>query len=139
MLKKFLILVRSRKGTFVMIAVACALVTGAIIVGVGDSIPGILLCYLATTVLAVALTHTWQEVKKFLILLGASFAGFFLFAFLHNVFYGLGEVTSQITALSSLLEFFNVIFFIIAIFLCPVGFLVGAGGNIVLFIKRRRR
>ena len=76
--------------------------------------------------------------KKFLLLTGASAAGFFVFVFLHNAFYGL------------FIHFFGAdfwdriglgdepFFFIMAIFVCPIGFLVGAVGSIVLAIKKSR-
>ena len=74
--------------------------------------------------------------KKFLILTGASSAGFFISVLLHNAIYGL------------FIHFFGVdfwnggdepVFFIIAVFLCPIGFLVGVVGSIVLAIKNFRR
>ncbi len=77
------------------------------------------------------------KLKKFLILTGASAAGFFIFIFLHNIFYGLGVITSHITVLSYLTEILHAVFFIIAIFICPLGFLVGVGGSISLFIRRK--
>ena len=76
--------------------------------------------------------------KKFLILTGASAAGFFVSVLLHNAIYGL------------FIHFFGVdfwerigvgdepVFFIIAIFVCPLGFLVGAVGSIVIAIRRHR-
>ena len=77
------------------------------------------------------------KLKKFLILVGVSSAGFFISVFLHNAFYALGIIASQIIVLRYLMEALNVAFFIIAIFLCPLSFLVGVVGSIVLFIKRR--
>ena len=76
--------------------------------------------------------------KKFLILTGASSAGLFVSIFLHNAIYGL------------FIEWFGVdfweriglgdepLFFIIAVFVCPIGFLVGAVGSIVFAIKKFR-
>jgi len=34
---------------------------------------------------------------------------------------------------------FEVIFFFIAVFACPIGFLVGVMGSVVLLIKERKR
>lgn len=76
--------------------------------------------------------------KKFLLLTGASAVGFFIFALLHNVFYGLGIMTSHITVLSRSMEVFHLAFFIMAVIVCPIGFLVGAVGSIVLAIKELR-
>ena len=75
--------------------------------------------------------------KKFLLLTGASAAGFFVFVFLHNAFYGLGIMTSHITVLSRSMEVFHVAFFIMAILVCPIGFLVGAIGSVTLRILTR--
>lgn len=76
--------------------------------------------------------------KKFFLLTGASSAGFFVFVLLHNFVYGL------------FIHFFGAdfwdrigtgdepVFFIMAIIVCPLGFLVGAIGSIVLGIKSFR-
>ena len=78
------------------------------------------------------------KLKKFLMLTGASAAGFFVFVLLHNIFYGLAQVTSHITILSYLMKALEVIFFLIAIFACPIGFIIGAIGTIVMFNKKRK-
>ena len=75
--------------------------------------------------------------KKFLILTGASSAGFFISVFLHNAFYALGIIASQIIVLRYLMEALNVAFFIIATLVCPLGFLVGVVGSIVMLVKKR--
>lgn len=76
--------------------------------------------------------------KKFLILTGASSTGFFVSIFLHNMFYALNTITSHIIVLKYLTEVIHVGFFIIAIPVCPIGFLVGIIGSIVLIIKKRK-
>jgi len=60
--------------------------------------------------------------KKFLLLMGASAVGFLPFVVLHN-------------AISGLLGVEEPVFFMLAVFVCPVGFLVGTIGTIVL-LKR---
>ena len=74
--------------------------------------------------------------KKFLLLTGASAVGFLVFVFLHNAIYAL------------FIHFFGAefwnggdepVFFIMAIFVCPLGFLVGAVGSIILAIKKVRQ
>ena len=77
--------------------------------------------------------------RKFLILSGASAAGFLVSVFLHNLFYGLAIITSQIALLSSLMAILHLVFFLTAIFICPLGFLVGLAGTITLFVKERRK
>jgi len=76
--------------------------------------------------------------KKFLLLTGASAVGLPVFVLLHNAIYGL------------FIHFFGAnfwdrigmgdepFFFFMAILVCPIGFLVGAIGSIVLAIKNRR-
>jgi hypothetical protein len=76
--------------------------------------------------------------KKFFLLTGASATGFFLFVVLHNAFYALGTVSSHIPVLGSLVDFLQVAFFVMAIPVCPLGFLVGMVGSIVLGIKSLR-
>jgi len=77
------------------------------------------------------------KLKKLLILTGVSAAGFFVFALLHNIFYALEQVTSHIIILSYLMKAFEVVFFLIAIFACPIGFFIGVIGTIVMFNKKR--
>lgn len=77
------------------------------------------------------------RLEKFFLLTGASSAGFFLFVLLHNAFYALSTASSHIPVLGSLVEFLHAAFFFMAIPVCPLGFLVGAIGSIVLAIKGR--
>ena len=77
------------------------------------------------------------KLKAFFLLTGASAAGFFVSFLLHNAIYALfihffGE------------GFWDVIggdepfFFFLAVFVCPLGFLTGAVGTIVLRIRQAR-
>ncbi len=75
------------------------------------------------------------KLRKFLILTGVSATGFFISVLLHNFFYALGVIASRIIILKYLMEFFHGAFFIIAIFVCPIGFLIGAVRSGILFIK----
>jgi len=73
------------------------------------------------------------SLKKFLLTTGASATGFFVSILLHNFIYGL-----FIHFLGA--DFWNEgdepFFFIIAVIVCPIGFLVGAIGSVVLAMKR---
>jgi hypothetical protein len=76
--------------------------------------------------------------KKFLILTGAAAAGIPVFAVLHNLVYalfilGFGEGFWDRTGMGD-----EPFFFILAVIVCPLGFLVGVVGSIVLFIKKGR-
>lgn len=79
------------------------------------------------------------KLKKFLILTGASASAFFVGVVLHNVFYALAVITSHLAALHRLMEIFHVVFFLIAIPVCPIAFLIGAVGSARLFIKKRKK
>lgn len=78
------------------------------------------------------------NLKKFLILTGASAAGFFVSVLLHNFLYGLSEIIRHITLLHYLTEALHVTFFIIAVLVCPLGFLIGTIGSIVLLIRKQK-
>jgi len=77
-----------------------------------------------------------RKIEKFLILTGASAAGFFIFVLLHNFVYGLfihlfGESFWGRIGVGD-----EPFFFFLAVIVCPVGFLIGAIGSIVLLIKK---
>ncbi len=102
-------------------------------------ISGVILVILGSVLIGLTLVQKVEgKLKKFLILTGASAAGFFIFVLLHNIFYALEQITSHIVILSYLMKAFEVIFFLIAIFACPIGFLIGVIGTIVMFKKKRK-
>jgi len=53
------------------------------------------------------------------------------------LFYAFAEMV-DIVILEKILEFLEVAFFGVAVFVCPVGFLVGLVGSIVLMGRKRR-
>ena len=73
--------------------------------------------------------------KKFLLLTGASALGIPIFAILHNVAYMLGIMWFGESAFGNGDE--PVLFFM-AILVCPIAFLVGVVGTIVLIIKSKQ-
>jgi len=100
-------------------------------------LPFAVFCLLGLTLIFLTIKGKIKGIlKKFLLLTGISASGFFLSVFLHNAFYALGIIVSHITVLRYLMEFLSAGFFIIAIFACPLGFLIGVIGTIVLFIKK---
>ena len=102
-------------------------------------ISGVILVILGSILIGLTLVQKIEgKLKKLLMLTGASAAGFFVFALLHNIFYALAQVTSHISILNYLMKAFEVIFFLIAIFACPIGFVIGVIGSIVMFKKKRK-
>ena len=76
--------------------------------------------------------------RNFLLLTGISSAGFLIFILLHNFIYGffsywLGPDFWERIGLRD-----EPLFFLLAIIVCPTGFLIGAIGSIILFIKRKK-
>jgi len=69
--------------------------------------------------------------KRFLLLTGGSAAGFFIGVILHNMVSGL------LTLILGY-EFEEPVFFILAVIIMPITFLVGMIGSIVLLIKKNK-
>ena len=124
----------NRKTTLLWVVISCCCLAAAFIVGINDNLPGLALCYVAAISIILAFVHSWRRVKYFLIFMGASLVGFFVFVILHNVFYALGQMAADINILARVLDFFHAVFFLIAILICPAGFMVGAVGSIVTTI-----
>jgi hypothetical protein len=76
--------------------------------------------------------------KKFFLLTGASAAGFFVSILLHNAIYGLLIYWFGANFWDRIGLGDEPFFFFVAILVCPIGFLVGVIGSIVLAIKRSR-
>jgi hypothetical protein len=123
----------------VLLAVGCAFLAAGLIVGINDNPPGLVLVYLAVATGFAAFAHRWRRVKPFLILLIVCLVGFPLSVVLHNVFYALGEVAADVVGLSQVLAFLEVVFFLIAVLVCPPGVLIGAVGSVVLALLRFRK
>ena len=88
---------------------------------------GVVLIGLGVTLIVLTVkTKVGGRLKKFLLLTEASFVGFLISVYLHNIVSGLFNTEEAV-------------FFIIATIVCPIGFLVGAVGSIVLAIKNKRR
>jgi hypothetical protein len=74
--------------------------------------------------------------KFFLLLTGISSSCFVLFVVFHNLFYALNIIWADITLLRYLTEWLHVAYFLIAVLVCPVTFLIGLIGSIILFLKK---
>ena len=98
------------------------------------------LCFLLGLALLI-LSVRWKQrtlLRTFWILAGASTTGFALGSVLHNAFYALATVTVQWPILNTTMDILEVAFFVIATLLCPVAFVVGTVGAIVLMVRRSR-
>ena len=79
------------------------------------------------------------KLRKFVILAGASVLGFFISALLHNAIYGLFILWFGIDFWDRIGLGDEPLFFIVAVFICPLGFTVGVIGSTVLAIRRCKR
>jgi hypothetical protein len=129
----------NRKVTFTFLAISIILLVIAFIIGISDNPPGLLLCFIGVVALILVFVHRWRKAKNYLILFVASIIGFAVFAVLHNVMYGLEKLAMDIIVLSQLLRFLDVLFFLLAIMVCPPGILVGVVGSIVFYFKNKMK
>jgi len=100
----------------------------ALVVSISDNPPGIVLSFISSILLVLAFTHTLSNVKSYLILMLISLAGFVVAAILHNVFEAVGK--------GSFIEVIGVFFFLVAIFICPAGVVIGIGGMISRALRK---
>jgi len=77
--------------------------------------------------------------KKFLLLTGASTVGIPASIFLHNAIYGLFIYWFGAGFWDRIGPGDEPFFFVMAIVVCPLGFLVGAVGSIVLTVRKNRQ
>ncbi len=80
----------------------------------------------------------WFSLKKSLLIMGISAGAFVVSVFLHNAIYGLFIHWFGVDFWGRIGVGDEPVFFIIATIVCPLGFLVGAVGSIVLAIKKFR-
>ena len=129
---------RNRTLTFVFLAICCAFAAAAVVVGISDNPPAILLAFGAAAALVLAFVHPWRTAKQFGRLLSASVLGLVVFGILHHAYAGLaGEATSAGEP-PMLLQGLGVVAFLLAFLICPTAILVGALGSVVMLIRNRR-
>jgi hypothetical protein len=129
---------RSRRWTLGLLAAGCVFLAAGLVLGVADNPPGLALAYLAVSAWILAFAHRWRRVKSFLLLLAASLVGFPVLVVLHNLFYALAEMAAGIAGLRQVLGFLEVVFFLLAVLVCPPGVLIGALGSGLSALRRRR-
>jgi hypothetical protein len=113
------------KWTLFLLVVCGALAAAAGLAGIDDELPGQSLAWLSAIALVLAFVHPWRTSRRSLLLIGASALGFVVFAVLSAVMENAGVVGEGV-------------FFLIALFLCPAGALVGIVGAVAAFVTSRR-
>ena len=114
-----------RRRTLLFFGICGALAVAAGVVGTTDNLVGSSLVWLSAIALVLAFVHPWKTSRRFLLLTGASVLGFVVF-----------------TVLSASMEnagvFGGGVFFVLALYLCPAGLLVGIIGAVGTLTRERR-
>jgi hypothetical protein len=121
----------------IFIGCAVVLLVAAGLVGISDNPPGILLAFGSSILVVLALTWGWKHPRKHFYLSVGSFLALVVTAVLHNVFEAAASVAG-VPWLKAAGEAIGVTFFLVAIFLCPAGIVVGAVGGIASLFRRKR-
>ena len=130
----------NRIKTLVLLVVCGLSAIAAVVVGIDDNLPGVLLALLAAIAFILAFTYPWRTARKFLFLLLASILGFILFFILSIISDSIVQNPAASGALQDLIlspvnDALNVIF----IMLCLAAFIVGIVGSVTMFIRNRRQ
>jgi len=119
-----------KRMTITFLGSGAAILAAGLLLGISDNPPGIFLVYGAVVCFLLAIVHRWRTARRFLWLLAASILGFPVGVLAHNLFYGLGQWGKEIPLVPPVAETLHVCFFLVTLFLCPAGALVGAAGAI---------
>lgn len=129
----------NRKKTLVLLALCGSFAIGAAALGIDDNPPGLLLAYLAAIAFVLAFAHPWRTARPFLLLLLASVIGVVLFIILNNLFAAVAHDPAVMGAFQKLVQGLAVLAFFLGTMIFPAGFIVGALGSVVMFIRNRRQ
>ena len=128
------------KMTLILLASCGLLAIAAVIIGIDDNLPGILLAFLAATAFILAFVHPWRTARKFMFLLLASILGFVLFIILNIILDTVAQNPTNTGTLQDLLQSPAIdAYSIIIAMICTAAFIVGAVGSVAMFIRNRRR
>ena len=130
----------NRIKALILLAICGLLAIAAVVVGIDDDPPGILLAFLAATAFVLAFAHSWRTARKFMFLLLASVLGFVLFIILNIILDTVAQNPATSGALQDLIQspFANTLS-LISVMVCPAAFIVGAVGSVAMFIRNRRQ
>ncbi len=124
---------------FGLVALGALVFVAALAVGIEDNLPGIALLFGAIICWTLAVVRRWSRPKSFLWLALGAAVGFLVFAVLHNVFYGLGEMASDRPFLHGLCEVLHVGTFLLAVVVAPPVLVVGVIGWLVALWRQRQK
>jgi hypothetical protein len=119
--------------SLILLGCAAVLLGAALLVGINDNLPGILLLLLSAMVAVLAFVGPLGTKRHYELLLLWSLVSLVAAAILHNVFDAAGSVVGP-AWLKAVFEAIGVAFFFIAIIIGPAGALVGGIGIVVKLI-----
>jgi membrane protease YdiL (CAAX protease family) len=114
-----------RRRTLLLLVVCGVLAAAAGAVGMDDNSVGGSLAWLSAIALVLAFAHPWRTSRRFLLLTGASVLAFVALVVVGGVIDNAGVDVGGIA-------------FLLAIFLCPAGLVVGIIGAVVTLVASRR-
>ena len=126
-----------RRATLIFLVVFCLAVIASLAVGLDGNTTANVLALVAGTALVLVFVHPWRSAREFVYLLCASALGFVVLVVLHNLFDAAAGAAENLWVLPAILEVLSVAAFLAAIYVCPLAFVIGLmGALIMLFIGR---
>jgi len=126
-----------RARSVVLVGICLVAAVAALVVGVSDNLPGILLAFAAGAALVLAFVHPWRTQKHFLFLAGGSLFGLVVFAILYGLLEAAARMMAGLSLVHLLLEGLAAAAFLVAFLLCPPAIVVGLVGAAALEIRDR--
>lgn len=117
-----------RKRTLLLVVICGVLAAAAGAVGISDNPAGGSLAFLSGIALVLAFVHPWRTSRRFLLLAGAAVVAFVAIVVVGGLIDNAGVDTGAVGSAA----------FLVAIFLCPAGLVVGIIGAMVTRVTSRR-
>ena len=131
---------RNRIKTLALLMVCGLSALAAIVIGIDDNPPGILLALLAAITIVLAFVHPWRTARKFMFLLLTSVLGFVFFVVQDIIFDSIVQNPATSNTLKHLMYSpVNDALNLILVMLCTAAFIIGTVGSITMFIHGHRQ
>lgn len=128
----------NRKTTFLFLLLSVILVIVAIVMGITDNVPAILVLFTGIVLFVATFIHIWRRIRSYLILALIFALAFPIFVVLHNIISGISGLITENVWLISILGFFDAFAFILAVIICPAAVIAGLLGALILFVKDKK-
>lgn len=120
------------KRKFIFLSIFLIALISALIIGIDDNLPGILLLYLSSFFLIFSIVHHWRSKDRFIYLIIGSIFSLVIFGLLHNLFEFLAKQLDP-GIISNSVNYLGILFFFITLFLTPPALIIGILG--IIFVK----